>query len=252
MAPTLTASLRRADIEAALTAVRDPELDEPITDLGFVRDLLVERGVVVAHLRLPTSFCSPSFAYLMASDALDVIRAVPGVTRAEVILDDHSDSPRINAGVAAGLGFTGAFPEETERELDELRRVFQVKAHMASIERVCAALARDGGFTLEQLPSLRISDLPSGTATDALLARRRNLGLSTDAADLVLVDDQGTSWSSLSLEMQLRFARTTRVSMAGNSHFCRGLLRTRYPDSEADQSDRAQETYAVYTRGKQS
>ena len=30
------------------------------------------------HLRLPTSFCAPNFAYLMASDAKDVLVALPG------------------------------------------------------------------------------------------------------------------------------------------------------------------------------
>ena len=53
-----------ADDEArtALGAVVDPELDEPITDLGFVRSLVVDGADVVVHLRLPTSFCSPSAA----------------------------------------------------------------------------------------------------------------------------------------------------------------------------------------------
>ncbi|HET8987716.1 MAG TPA: iron-sulfur cluster assembly protein, partial [Humibacillus sp.] len=53
----------------ALSVVIDPELDEPITDLGFVRSLDVVGDRVTAHLRLPTSFCAPNFAYLMASDA---------------------------------------------------------------------------------------------------------------------------------------------------------------------------------------
>ncbi len=40
--------------------------------------------------------------------------------------------------------------------------------------------------------------------------------------------------------MALRRARSTRISIDGNAHFCRGLLRTRYPGSEADQSARAE------------
>ncbi|MDF2049376.1 iron-sulfur cluster assembly protein, partial [Arthrobacter sp. Cr_A7] len=69
-----------ADIRRALDSVIDPELDEPITDLGFVRSLQVRAGVdgafVEVHLRLPTSFCSPNFAYLMASDSKDAIAAL--------------------------------------------------------------------------------------------------------------------------------------------------------------------------------
>jgi hypothetical protein len=30
--------------------------------------------------------------------------------------------------------------------------------------------------------------------------------------------------------MRLRFARSVRISMEGNGHFCRGLLATRYDD----------------------
>jgi len=35
----------------------------------------------------------------------------------------------------------------------------------------------------------------------------------------------------------LRRARSTRISIDGNAHFCRGLLRTRYP--EADHAETA-------------
>ena len=33
--------------------------------------------------------------------------------------------------------------------------------------------------------------------------------------------------------MRLRFARSVRISMEGNAHFCRGLLATRYDDDGA-------------------
>ncbi|MGG5261079.1 iron-sulfur cluster assembly protein, partial [Phycicoccus avicenniae] len=68
-----------ADVRAALGTVLDPELDEPITDLGFVRSLALDGPDVRIHLRLPTSFCSPNFAYLMASDAKDAVGALEGV-----------------------------------------------------------------------------------------------------------------------------------------------------------------------------
>ena len=39
---------------AALTTVRDPELDEPITSLGFVASCVVScEGTAVVRLRLP-------------------------------------------------------------------------------------------------------------------------------------------------------------------------------------------------------
>ena len=92
----------------ALGAVMDPELDEPITSLGFVRSLMVSPGGnVKVHLRLPTSFCSPNFAYLMASDAKDVLSKLDWTRRVVVELDDHHDSEIINAGLAADAGYRG-------------------------------------------------------------------------------------------------------------------------------------------------
>ncbi|WP_399897633.1 iron-sulfur cluster assembly protein [Streptomyces sp. BBFR51] len=44
-----------------MDTVFDPELDEPITDLGFVRSVTVAPdGALTVRLRLPTSFCSPT------------------------------------------------------------------------------------------------------------------------------------------------------------------------------------------------
>ena len=67
---------------AALGTVLDPEIDEPITTLGFVASCTVsEEGVAAVRLRLPTFFCAPNFSFLMVADAHDAVSAVPGVTR---------------------------------------------------------------------------------------------------------------------------------------------------------------------------
>src|SRR3954452_17794442 len=94
----------------ALSQVRDPELDEPITDLGFVSELHVDGPRVRARLRLPTYFCAPNFAYLMVADAQEALAAVDGVHEANVTLDDHFASGEINEGVAARRDFAGTFP----------------------------------------------------------------------------------------------------------------------------------------------
>ncbi|MGH3395980.1 MAG: iron-sulfur cluster assembly protein, partial [Streptosporangiaceae bacterium] len=47
---------------AALQTVRDPELDEPITALGFVAGCdITAGGDALVRLRLPTYFCAPNF-----------------------------------------------------------------------------------------------------------------------------------------------------------------------------------------------
>ncbi len=235
------------EVQRALGTVLDPELDEPITDLGFVRSVALRRlehpagtdfpgTEVVVHLRLPTSFCSPNFAYLMASDAKDAISVLDGVGRVVVQLDDHHDSDLINAGLAADAGYRGTFKHEAEQDLDELRATFQRKAHTAAMERCLTALLRAEPDRSElSVGSVRLHELSAGRHTDALVRRRAALGLPSDADSLVLVDHEGTGYPPDDVPMALRRARSTRISIDGNAHFCRGLLATRYPGSDSDQ-----------------
>ncbi|MFI8523345.1 iron-sulfur cluster assembly protein [Promicromonospora sukumoe] len=234
---TLTRVPTEADVRGALGAVIDPELDEPITDLGFVRSVALDGGRVEVHLRLPTSFCSPNFAYLMASDSKDALTALPGVTHVVVELDDHHDSAIINAGLAADAGYRSTFKHEAEQDLDELRTTFRRKAHTAAMERALTALLRARpAVQVTELGGIRLWDLPHDATTAALLRRRAAIGLPDDADALVLVDHENTGYAPDRAPMALRRARSTRISVEGNAHFCRGLLRTRYPGSEKDQS----------------
>jgi metal-sulfur cluster biosynthetic enzyme len=216
----------------ALGTVMDPELDEPITTLGFVRSLNVSPGGnVKVHLRLPTSFCSPNFAYLMASDAKDALKQLHWTHNVVVELDDHHDSPIINAGLAADAGYRGTFRHEAEDSLDDLRETFRRKAHTAAMERCLTALLRaDPDGSEHALGEVTLAELPSDGAKTALLKRREALGLSTASSALVLVDHSGQSYPPDAVPMALRRARSTRISIDGNAHFCRGLLRTRYPE----------------------
>ncbi|MGW6444054.1 iron-sulfur cluster assembly protein [Lentzea sp. NPDC055074] len=204
----------------ALGEVMDPELDEPITTLGFVRSVELDGDVLTVHLRLPTAFCAPNFAYLMASDAKDVLRGL--ARHVLVVLDDHHDSDVINRGVAADAGFVGTYGDEASRELEDLRLTFQRKAHAAAMERAVRSVP------LERLRSLTLAELPASKATEALRRRRSALGFDTAPDALVLVDDNGVPLPPGDLPLRLRFARSVGISIEGNAHFCRGLLRTRY------------------------
>ena len=219
---------------AALGAVVDPELDEPITTLGFVRSLIVSPGDnVKVHLRLPTSFCSPNFAYLMASDAKDVLTKLDWTRRVVVELDDHHDSAIINAGLAADAGYRGTFGHEAEESLDELRETFRRKAHTAAMERCLTTLLRANPQRPESsLGDVRLGELPDDPTTEALLRCRTALGLPMEPSALVMVDHLGGGYAPDDVPLALRRARSTRISIDGNAHFCRGLLRTRYGDSD--------------------
>jgi metal-sulfur cluster biosynthetic enzyme len=236
---TATLTLTEDDVRAALSTVVDPELDEPITDVGFVRSVTVDGGTVEVHLRLPTSFCAPNFAWLMVSDAQDALRALPGAGRVVVELDDHHDSDLINAGLAADAGYRGTFGHEAEDSLDELRATFRRKAHTAAMERALTAWLRADPARAEgAVGALLLRDLPAGPVTDALLDRRAALRLPVDPASPVLLAPDGTRPPAGAVTATLRRARSVRISVDGNAHFCRGLLTTRYPGAEADQTPR--------------
>jgi len=229
-------------VRVALGTVVDPELDEPITDLGFVRSVDVRDDGVQVHLRLPTSFCAPNFAWLMVSDARDAVSALPGAGRVVVELDDHSDSELINRGLAADAGYRGTFRHEAEESLDELRATFQRKAHTAAMERALTGWLREApSRTEDQVGEVVLADLPPGPPTEALLRRRETLGLPVDDAAPVLVAPDGSRPPPEAVALTLRRARSVRISVDGNAHFCRGLLATRYPGAEADQVPRAED-----------
>ena len=215
-------------VHAALAVVRDPELDEAITALGFVSAVTVDGTAVTVRLRLPTYFCAPNFAWLMVADAKHAVAAVDGVTAVDVSLDDHATSAQINTGVARGADFADAFPGQADGSgLTELRMRFRRKAFQARQYRLLAALRRRGAGDAE-LCALRVGDLGPGPETAVYLARRAELGLPVDAAAPVVLTVDGQAVAAKDLDAHLVRLRTVSVSIEGNAGFCRGLLATRY------------------------
>ncbi len=212
----------------ALDTVLDPELDEPITSLEFVTSCTVsDDGVATVRLRLPTFFCSPNFSWLMVADAHDAVSAVPGVTRADIALEDHFVAEVINQGVAARAGFVAAFPGEAVEELDDLRATFIRKAALAGQERVARPLV-NSGTAPEELAGLRLGEVPPSADLDRLRARRAQVGLPHgDDAPLLLHPD-GEPVSAAQVPLHLRRARLTGVSIEANGGTCRDLLEKRY------------------------
>jgi metal-sulfur cluster biosynthetic enzyme len=218
-----------AAVLAALDTVRDPELDESVTALGFVASCTVSSdGVADVRLRLPTYFCAPNFAYLMVADAYDAVNAVPGVSRTDVVLEDHFASDVINRGVAARAGFLQSFDGYAAGELDELRADFLRKATLAATDRVCRPLVR-AGRTPEQLAAMRLGDVPESGDRERLRSRRRELGLPAGDESPLLVDPvTGDAVEVSAMPRHLARARLTGVSVEANSGVCRGMLRQRY------------------------
>jgi metal-sulfur cluster biosynthetic enzyme len=219
----------RGAVEVALATVRDPELDEPITTLGFVASCTVSPdGQAQVRLRLPTYFCAPNFAFLMVADAYDAVTGVPGVVGAEVILDDHFASDAINAGVAARAGFVASFDGEAADELDELRATFLRKAVLAGTDLVCRPLAA-AGRTPAELAALTLGDVPGSPELTRLAGRRADLGLPADDAAPLLIDPlTGAPVAAAAVPLHLRRAGLTRTGIEANTSICSGMLKARY------------------------
>lgn len=216
----------RAQVWRALGTVRDPELDEPVTELGFVASSRVSYdGVAEVHLRLPTYFCAPNFAFLMVADAYDAVSDVPGVRSAVLVLDDHFASDAINDGVAARAGFVGSFGNQAAGELDTLRADFVRKAVLAGTDRVCRPLHHSGA----ELGRMTLGDVPPSPDLDRLRERRREIGLpAEDDSPLVVDVVTGAAVGTDDLRLHLGKARLSRVNIEANAGVCRGMLAHRY------------------------
>jgi metal-sulfur cluster biosynthetic enzyme len=219
----------RAQVLEALGGVIDPELDEPITTLGFVSSCEVSaEGDVTVHLRLPTPQCAPNFAFLMASDARTAARSVPGVADVDVVLDDHFTGAEINEAVARGAGFGQAFPGETRGDLAALRTLFRRKALVGRQARVCEALAAEHDDAA--ICAMRVDELPATPDVERCLELRRELGLPHGGDAPALVAGDGDAIEPDQLRMWLRKARLMTLSLESNGEICRALLAVRYPD----------------------
>ena len=235
-APAVAASQER--LLAALEAVRDPELDEPITSLGFVASCTVSAdGDAQVRLRLPTYFCAPNFAFLMVADAYDAVSATPGVRTTEIVLEDHFAADAINGGVAARAGFARSFDGEAIGELHELRADFLRKAVLAGTDQVCRPLLAAGAEP-RALLEMTLGELPQSRALERLRQRRAELGLPAgDEAPLLIEPATGAGVRGDAMPLHLARARTTRVSIEANAGICRGMLRHRYATSGLSEED---------------
>ena len=91
--------ITEAQVYAAIAGVLDPELDEPLVSLGFIDRVQVDGPDVTVVFKLPTYWCSPNFAYLMAGDLRARIRALPGIRTARIELLDHCAEDEITVGI---------------------------------------------------------------------------------------------------------------------------------------------------------
>ena len=247
------ASVREAQVWAALEGVSDPELDESVIELGFVTGVEVDaEGAVDISFRLPTYWCSANFAFIMADDMRSAAAALPWVTRVGVRLGEHMDDAKINHGIANGLSFDQTFGAEANgNSLDEVRYIFAVKAFQRRQEKLLRhLLAADHaaadivGLSIAQLvalpldaqgQALRLRYLArrSVVAPDApelrYLARRGVVAPDAPEPNLAaFVDKVGAAIAAAALPGYLRVLRGVSINTDFGGALCRGLLVARY------------------------
>jgi len=228
---------RTNEVWERLALVTDPELDEPVTELGFVERVTVDQvdGVDIVF-RLPTYWCSANFAFLMADDMRRAVASLPWVREARPQLRDHMVADEINRGVREGRSFSEALKDfASGGSLDELREKFRRKAFERRQEVMILALRgldyedpaicrmNLGGFDAINFGSEEVAR--QKPRYRELLVERRLADLPADSA---FVTYDGAPIRPLEVPAYLQRLRGVRINMEFNSSLCRGLLAVRY------------------------
>src|SRR5687767_6546802 len=86
----------------ALRQIIDPDLRKDIVTLGFIRDLQIADGDVGFRIVLTTPACPVKEE--MESQAIELVRAIPGVTSVRVTMDAEVPQGR---GIANNVAIPG-------------------------------------------------------------------------------------------------------------------------------------------------
>ena len=224
-----------AEVWRALEAVSDPELDQSLPRLGFVRAVDVDdEARVRVSIRLPTYWCAANFAFIMAEDARGAVERLPWVREAVVSIEDHYSADEINRGVAAKLRFGAAFPGEAEGDLGDLRRIFRAKAFMRRQEKLLRRMLADG-HSADSLAALTLGDLdktglrdPDGLRIQAeYVAARKDFAR---GSPLAFVTAAGAALDPKRFAAYMAELRRTTANIEFNAAICEGLLRARSSD----------------------
>lgn len=250
MKPTDTAPtiITEAMVYRVIADVLDPELDESLVKLGFIDQVQVDENDVIISFKLPTYWCAPNFAYLMAADLRTRVQTIPGVRSVRISLLDHCTDQEVSDGVNAGKSFTEAFPDESEDDLEALRLIFLRKGFLVRQDTLLRHLMH-AGLDEATLLSLRIADLIIDETTQRIfvttpqrviqierdahtaqsyLLRASALDLHHGPEDRLFVDDQGQAIPPGGLQNYLRHSRSVRMNIMFNTVFCTDMFQTRY------------------------
>jgi len=235
----LSMAERLEQIWQRLDLVMDPELDEAITELGFVEAVSTDpQGGVEVAFRLPTYWCSPNFAFLMAEGIRREVEVLPWVRQARVQIQDHMAAAEMSETVNAGGLFSDVFDELTESEdLSALREKFDVKAFQRRQEVVIKALLARGldipaviALPLAALQGLRLADPEAEKQRLRYLALLLSKGIASAPSDPALPTYQGAALTEAGFGNYMAQLRAVRINMEFSGSMCRGLKHSRYKE----------------------
>jgi metal-sulfur cluster biosynthetic enzyme len=222
------------EVWAALERVTDPEIDESVTKLEFVTRVEIAVGSRVRiEFRLPTYWCAPNFAFLMASDMRDAVEELPWVEEVSVELLDHFSATLINRSVALKQDFRDAFPGETDGDLSQIRRLFLGKSYQRRQELLMRHALKSGidaswliRATLRELKALPLDEEGGSLRSVYVFAWRRiHIGYDDEQLAFMTIDREALNLGEL--KDYLRLMAGVRRTAEFNGLICRGLLAAR-------------------------
>jgi metal-sulfur cluster biosynthetic enzyme len=225
---------RTQEVWSALGTVTDPEIDESVTSLGFVTSVRIESGNKVhIEFRLPTYWCAPNFAFLMASDMRDAVAELAWVKSVTVGLLDHFSAELINRSVALRQDFRDAFPGETDGDLSEIQKKFLGKAFERRQELLVRHLLANGypatwitRISLNELACLPLGNEAAGLRNLYLFVWRKIHHKRTEET-LAFTTVDGKPLDPDTFSAYLRKLAGVRRNAEFNGFICRSLLAAR-------------------------
>ena len=204
-------NIKESDVMNALKRVNDPELNRSIVELGMVRDLVIEDGVVSFTLALTIPECP--LRDQLSEDAHRAVKSLPGVKNVLITLGAMSDQERAAAYRARAADLSGAIEryawdgewflrafyddgsrlgsaQNRECQIDSIAQSWSVLSGVGSAERAQAAMEavdqrlvrRDAGLIQLLDPPFDHTDLDPGYINGYVPGVRENGGQYTHGA----------------------------------------------------------------------
>ena len=221
-----------------LDRVEDPELARSIVALDYVDAIEIDGDGVEMRFTLPTAWCSPAFAWMMATDARDEIEALDWVREARIELCDHMHGAEITTGVNARDTFGETFPD-ADGDVAAVRASIADKARVSTQREAITALL-DAGVDPGQVVALDRSDVEvagdEAVVVDAepiadYLDRVETSGHVAAPDDTLFLTPEGDPIPADRLDVVQKRSRLASVNMGGQGAVCDALHRARHgPD----------------------